>query len=277
MDRPKRTIKPTLKVRENDDAKLLKKTNVPKVVGPKAKKAIDNANIVINDAPRTIYIDIPPMNLGNPKLVADYGRIDHPYWVKNFIVIDDFCTDFTMDIISKFEINFLPASFMEGIPILDIRPEFFKPIKQAPLYSKLVNGDYHTATSKSDKNIANTVKFFRNNFKTLADFKDDDNLSWIVIHHRLITAEILSYSLEHKSSVSTIKSKFNALTRILRIAYETKAYPLYEKYSALVLFLRYHFDSNDWDNELNDFEKKKFIDFNEVLKFKRNYKYNLKV
>jgi hypothetical protein len=39
------------------------------------------------------------------------------------------------------------------------------------------------------------------------------------------------------------------MTRLFRIAYETKAYPLYQKYSVLGLLLKYHFDSNDWDNE----------------------------
>ena len=270
MDRPKRNTKPTIKVLENNEVDLIKKMKIPKDITPKVKQAVAKAQKIINvDEPRTLHLDIPAMDLSNPKLAADYGRIDHPFWRKYFFIPDDMCTDLMMKSIEMYEINFFPASFMEGIPLLDIKPEYYKPMKQAPLYSKLINGDYEIASSKSDKNIANTVKFFRNNFISFAHLKDEDDLSWIVSGHRAITLEILHYSFVNKSSISTIKSKFNALTRLIRIAYDTKAYPLYEKYSSLVLFLRYHFDSNDWDNELNDFEKKKFIDFSEVLKIQK--------
>ena len=46
-----------------------------------------------------------------------------------------------------------------GLGNLEVKePE---PIKHTPLLSKLINGDYQTAQSKSDNNIATSIKFFK--------------------------------------------------------------------------------------------------------------------
>ena len=66
-------------------------------------------------------------------------------------------------------------------------------------------------------------------------------------------------------SLATIKSRFNAITRIFRIAYETKNYPLYEKYSSLVIFLTQQFEANEFDNLLSTEEMKKFVPFWVIL------------
>jgi len=268
MDRPKRTIKPSLKVRENDDdVVVIKKEKPIKVENPvKQPKAVDkNAPMLAIPVPRTLnLVEEPSKTFSNPKLRADYGKLDYPYWTKYFYVPDDDISKRYEDIVIKFG-EILPASFMEKIGDLEIKPEFVKPIKQTPLFSKLKDGDYEIETSKSDKNIASSINFFRNNLPSFQSFKDDDNISWVVNYHRILTVEILEYSYDNKSSVATIKSKFNAMTRIFRIAFETKAYPLYEKYSCLVLFLRYYFEGGDWDNKLSAFEEKKHIDFIVVL------------
>ena len=179
MDRPKRTIKPTIKILENEEVKLIKTEKI--TATPKVKQSIKKAQKIINDPPRTLNLDIPAMDLSNPKLVSYCGKLDNPFWSKYFCIPADPCTQMMMMVMFDYEINVLPAAFLEGIPALDILPEFFKPVKQAPLYSKLVNGDYETATSKSDKNIANIVKFFRNNFHIISQFKDLDDLTWIKI------------------------------------------------------------------------------------------------
>ena len=65
--------------------------------------------------------------------------------------------------------------------------------------------------------------------------------------------------------MATLKGRFNAITRIFRIAFETKNYDLYEKYSSLVIFLNAYFDDDENENELSEIEKKKFITFDIVL------------
>ncbi len=83
-----------------------------------------------------------------------------------------------------------------------IEPE---PIKHTPLLSKLINGDHHTAQSKNDKNIATSMKFFSNNSTSFKQYKGQDELDWIVKHHRLLTLELLTYTLNQHSSVATLQ------------------------------------------------------------------------
>ncbi len=45
----------------------------------------------------------------------------------------------------------------------------------------------------------------------------------------------------------TIKSRIKTITRLFRIAYETKNYELYEKYSSLVLFLTREFEDDEFE------------------------------
>ncbi len=67
------------------------------------------------------------------------------------------------------------------------------------------------------------------------------------------------YGNKEKPSLATIKSRFNAITRIFGIAYETKNYELYVKYSSLVLFLSQEFEGKEFDNELSEEELKSLL------------------
>ena len=97
--------------------------------------------------------------------------------------------------------------------------------------SKLENGDYEDAKSKSDNNIASTIKYFVNNLPSFKKYKNVDDLSWVVNQHRLLMVEMLDYYAKQAKppSTATIKSKVNGLNRIIRIAYNTKSYDLYQK------------------------------------------------
>ena len=132
---------------------------------------------------------------------------------------------------------------------------------------QLEKGEYETAQSKSDKtNITGSIKFFKNNLASFVQYKTTDDISWVINNHRQLVAEILEYyGNKEKTSLATIKSRFNAMTRILRKAYETKKYELYEKYSSLVIFLSRQFEADEFDNELSEEELKKFVPFNVVL------------
>jgi hypothetical protein len=162
----------------------------------------------------------------------------------------------------------IPESF--GVANLELKKEFQKPIVQIPLFSKLIQGDYHTEQSKSDANIAGSIKFFRNQLPSFKKYQDIDDITWDVKSHRLLVAEMLDYYAKSDNpKVATIKSRFNAITRIFRLAYQTKNYQLYDKYSAIVIFLGMHFDLDEDKNELSELEKTKFAPFGEILNIQK--------
>ena len=97
-------------------------------------------------------------------------------------------------------------------------------------------------------------------------YKTQDDISWVVNQHRRLTAEIFDYYGDSSTKrVATLKGRFNAITRIFRIAYDTKNYDLYEKYSSLVVFLGNYIDDDENENELSEIELKKFVTFDVIL------------
>ena len=229
--------------------------------------------IVINQR-RVLNLDlsnVPPSD--DIKFSSDWSEYNNEFWVKYFYTPNDSTTQEYMEATDKLG-DFLPANFelirgqkeAFGVANLELKPEYVKPIKRTPLYSKLENGDYEIAQSKSDKNIAGSIKFFRNNLPSFIQYKDNDDISWVIIYHRQLVAEILEYySNKEKKSLATIKSRFNAITRIFRITYETKNYELYVKYSSCIIFLTRQFEADEFDNVLSEEEMKKFVTFNIVL------------
>ena len=198
---------------------------------------------------------------------------DNPFWRENFYTPQDNTTQEYIEATDKL-IN-LPAEFYlvkgidtaYGVANLELNPDLVKPMKRIPLFSKLEKGDYEIAQSKSDKtNIAGSIKFFRNNLASFVQYKTTDDISWVIHQHRQLVTEILEYyGNKEKPSLATIKSRFNTITRLFRIAYETKKYELYDKYSSLVIFLSHQFEDNEFDNELSEEEMKKFVTFDVVL------------
>lgn len=227
--------------------------------------------------PRVLNLDLSSVPISDNKLLAkDFGYYTNPFW-KNFYTPDDNITKQYI-IATERLADILPANFQLiktepsafGVANLEIKREFYRPIKKTPLLSKLVNGEYQTNQSKSDKNISASIKFFVNNLPNFQQLKNNDNIDWVIFNHRQLTADILSYyANKEKPSLATIKSRFNAITRIFRIAYETKNYYLYDKYSALVIFLNQQFEADEFNNELSENEIKKFIDFKIVLEVQK--------
>ncbi len=71
-------------------------------------------------------------------------------WRATFYTPNYYITDKYFEVVDYYEK--LPASVQLGLGNLEvIEPD---PIKLTPLLTKLMNGEYHTAQSKSDKNIA---------------------------------------------------------------------------------------------------------------------------
>ena len=230
---------------------------------------------------RTLNLELPKKPPSDDrKFTEDWSLPDHPFWKDNFYTPQDNTTQEYMEATEK--LKNLPSSFvlMRGIESafgqanLELNPDLVKPIKRIPSFSKLSKGEYETAGSKSDKtNIAGSIKFFRNNLASFVQYKNDDDISWVIHQHRQLVAEILDYyGNKEKPSLATIKSRFNAITRLFRIAYETKNYELYEKYSSLVLFLTREFEDDEFDNQLSEEELKKFVTFDIVLEKQKELK-----
>ena len=224
---------------------------------------------------RTLHLDLPENKPSEyEKFIEDWSEPSHPFWKDNFYTPQDNTTQEYKEATDKL-LHFLPASFALindtpetfGVANLELNADLIKPIKRIPLYSKLEKGEYEIAGSKSDKtNIAGSIKFFRNNLASFVQYKNDDDISWVIHQHRQLVAEILDYyGDKEKTSLATIKSRFNAITRMFRIAYETKNYELYTKYSSLVIFLSRQFEADEFDNELSEEELKKFVTFDVVL------------
>jgi len=90
---------------------------------------------------------------------------------------DDYISRKYFSIVENYEK--LPASMTDGLGNLEVKEP--DPIKQIPSFRKLINGDYQTATIKSDKNISSSIKLFFNNLPSFQQFKNDDNLDWVII------------------------------------------------------------------------------------------------
>jgi len=198
----------------------------------------------------------------NKKRPQDFGEIkESVYFNLYFYTPDDEITRKYFEIVENYER--LPASIVDGLGNLEVKePE---PIKEIPSFNKLINGHYQTAQSKSDKNISSSIKFFFNNLPSFKQFKNQDNLDWVVKYHRLLTTELLEYSLNHNSSIATLKSKFNAITRIIRLSYKSKQPDLYEKFSYIVFDLGVYFEDDEFDNELSPEEERKRKSFKILL------------
>ena len=161
-----------------------------------------------------------------------------------------------------------------GLGNLEIKAKFLKPMKKKPLYSKLIKGEYETDKSKSDiSKIRKDIDFFRNNLPSFMKYKSNDDLSWVIKEHRKLLIEILQYYTQRPTtSLTTIEGRIVGMMRIFYIAYETKNYELYKKYSIMVFDLRDYFKLDENKQELNDREEKAFVPFEIILGKQRQLK-----
>jgi hypothetical protein len=239
MNRSKRTIVPSLKVIENN-------TPIIKTIKKKVKKPVNTLNLDLSN-----------------KITYDRYEPDNDFYKQYMVSPDDDLKNKLNNIIDKYGDRLQDAySFHNDIVNLDIKNK-----EQPKLisYNKLKNGDYHTPTSKSDKNIAKNIKTIVNNLPSFKQYKDVDNLNWIIDNHRLLLLEILEYHYNNNNSLATIKTNINVLCRIIGLSYN-KQYPLYIKYTTILLDLGKVIDENEGKNALNDNEKGRFIDWNIVLR-----------
>ena len=174
------------------------KSAVP--VAPPVPVPADNQVPMPAIVQRSLDLDIPIS--ADFKYSKDFGEWNNKFWLDNFYTPDDYTTREYMAVTDKLN-DILPANFRLiegqkeafGVAHLELKPEFVKPAKKVPLLSKLQNGEYEIASSKSDKNIAATIKFFKNSLPGFQHFKDSDDISWVITHHRQLVVEILKLIL----------------------------------------------------------------------------------
>lgn len=206
-------------------------------------------------------------NLNNP---------ENDLW-KSFYLPKDKITKEYIKTLELYE-NRLPANFnidetikdSYGLPILELKKDLIKPIKDIPYLSKLEKGEYHTKQSKSDINISKSIRWFYNYLEPFKKYEDQDDITYIIKNHRLLTLEIFKYySNNPKISLTTIESRFVAILRIFYIAYgnnnTSKEYDLYKKISLIMVNLQYHHLDDEKENKLNEREAKAFVPFNIIL------------
>ena len=246
MRKSTRALKPSSKVIDNNTE------YIPKVKPKKQPK---------QSAKKTLDLDLTTIKK------SDYDRFepDNIFYKENLYSPNDNILKRLDDVVEKFGDKLNDGfSFYNNIINLDIKPD--KKLKPKEiLYSKLKNGDYHSATSKSDKNIAKSINTIVNNIDGFKKYKNVEDLTWIIDNHRLLFTEIIEYHQAKNNSIATIKTAVNAIVRIFGLAYN-KQYPLYIKYTTILQDLNRIIIKNEGENILNTNEQGRYIDWKNVLK-----------
>jgi hypothetical protein len=203
----------------------------------------------------------------NEDKYVDYGEITNEFYQRYFIQKDDKHTQKFRDIIeTDFFVLNLPASFIDGLPNLQERKPI--PLKTIPLFSKLIAGHYQTKFTKYDKTTVRVnIEFFTNNLPSFRKYADKDPIDWVVTEHRLLTIEIFEYykKKNNEPTLPSIEGRFNAILRVIRIAYGNKKTPLYKLFSIMVFQLHDELMFKEGDNKLNKHEAKKYINWQDVI------------
>lgn len=201
---------------------------------------------------------------------AIYGDIEHPYYKEHFTNPQDDVYDKYRSVIeTEYYIKHLPYGVVMGLPLLKEK----KPtkIKRIPLYSKLIAGEYQDERAKYDKdNVRVNINFFVNNLPSFKKYKNKEKLDWVVKEYRTLVTEIFEYYKDKiGTSMCTIEYRFNAILRIMKIAFDTKDSKLYKLFSTIVFQIHGYITTRDGRNKLNEFEKKKYIRWEDVLRIQK--------
>jgi len=266
MNTSKRVRQPNRKYIQEEEITVVKpKTKKQKKAVPKkvAKKGKAVAPPPQEEEEINVIID--------PKHSTDYSDFENSYWANHFYIPNDEINieyETLMETyMSDFE-NKLPYEFSNGIAQLEVKGQYKKEIQQNISFKRLSEGFYEIKSSKSDKtNISKTILFFRKHLPSFKKYEKDDDITWVALENRKLLNEILEYSLSKNSAITTIKGKINALCRILRLAYKTKNYYVYQKYAHLVSILGKTQSKTDSKNLLTDLEYKKFLPFDIITSY----------
>ncbi len=111
---------------------------------------------------------------------------------------------------------------------------------------------------------------------SFTQYKTQDALDWVV--QKITNIGIIDIHTlptfkhyQHSSIASfflkftTLKSKFNGISTIIRLLYKGKSADSYEKFSRKVSDLGHYFEDDEFDNKLSPEEFRKFIQWDDVL------------
>lgn len=259
FDRPKRTVKPTKKVIENNKNKYQKKRQEQK---EKITKKIEKLKASVE---KQLEKEVEDYN--NDVFIV---RNDKDKVYEGLHYTNDDIAKNTKKLIEGFPAGFLPDLFLGLVPLFVPKKE--QPINKTVYLSKLEAGNYHTSRSKSDKNIASKIKTAIKHFQHFKDLKGDD-LSYLIKNDRLYFLDALEYTYKKKLSTATLKGYIDALLRLMNIAFTNpKKTPTYIKYGTLIFSLRNRLIEQDDKNELNENEETRFINWEVVLKKQKELK-----
>ena len=252
----KRIIKPRKRYIEETEQQIIEKPKrkpkkqPKKQQQPEMEKPIENVVVI------------------NKKAYKDMYDPQNPYWIDHYYTPNDELNNEYIRLTDNY-INYfakLPPIFLDGIAQLEEKDEFKSPLKQIVSLKKLKDGEYETKGSKSDKkNISGLILFFVRNLPSFKKYKDVDDLSWVYNENRKLLLEILEYSFLRNSAITTIKSKINAMCRIIGLSLKTKNDYTYQKYAYLVAGIGLAQEDVDDANLLSELEIKKFIIFEFVI------------
>ena len=246
------------KVQTNIKTKKIEKKEKQKVILEKKKKKIiekkqnkkqegDDANIIYNTTQ------------------AKQQKLEELYIPK-----DDLTEQINKSLI-KLKVYFkntkvdFPNSLINGVHLLDVKPEDYKEPKKV-LWSKFIKGEYHTKDSNSDiKGIAPKIKTIINQLPSFKVYKDEEDMTWIIIKHRLLFYEIVEHVVNNKLAPSTFKGFINVMMRIIRLGYNSKNTPIYIKYSIIQDDISVSIKSKETEQQLNDHEKTKYLEWKYVM------------
>jgi len=161
-------------------------------------------------------------------------------------------------------------SWNEGIQYLDFDelPSFKKVSIKA-----LTNGDYKSIatdrpnTIRTEKSYGNRFNFFIKTFEFLRQYTDNDDFSWILIHHRELLLNILHYHNSKYHSLASVNNDLKCLIRMIKLVLNNPdEEEIRWKYSALQIAIgdieRF---KDDFNNIVSINELKSFIPYENLL------------
>jgi hypothetical protein len=255
--------KKTFNPKKNTDLELLPDGKVKlKSYRKTATKTVTTTNN------KTLTIEEEPIVAPRQGTDVDDELPQNVYDFDKLFVVNSKLADEIHELMFSFKDD-LPASFQDKTPLLDIKPEWKQKAKRKitePLtLTALMNGDYHTQGSNSDKENGKRIKTLTNKLPSFKEYQNEDNIEWIFEKHLLLFKELFEFHKKNGSSIATIRTYLNTIIRCFTIVFG-RAYPLQHKYSLLNMVLKQHLDANESKNRLNKVEETRFIHWPDVLK-----------
>lgn len=128
---------------------------------------------------------------------------------------------------------------------------------------KLKTGKYK-GERKTDKDTYDFVKFITNNLPSFKQFKEDDNLIYLIKNNNLLFLELLIYSIYKPLSLATFVKRLNSYVRLLYIYFDVRN-DMISHYLNMINEIQMKLLEENEEQSLNKQERESFVDFNLVL------------